>query len=135
MLKKTIRSGPRGFPLAAKISEVTPTSEEKRVRCPSRSKTKKNTVIIRSDDSHNAHSKGEKYFKKRFIKIPQKRHPQEYFKDLTYSADAVLLYLHHLPGGSYLLKHYTSFCGDCQGVCTELFKNSVTEQKSIKATL
>ena len=92
MLKKTIRSGPSGLPLAANISEVTPISEATRVIYPSRSKAKKNIVIVKREDIHKTHSKGEKYFKA-FIIIytPKKRHPQTHFKDLTCVADAVFL--------------------------------------------
>jgi len=74
MLKKTISNGPVGLPLAANISEVTPNSDAMSVRYPSLSKIKKNTVMIRREESHKPHSNGEKYFKIRFI-YPSKKAP------------------------------------------------------------
>jgi hypothetical protein len=74
MLNITIKNGPVGLPFAAKISEVTPISDDISVRYPFPSKIQKNTVINSIDESHKLHSNIEKYFNKPFM-IPQKRHP------------------------------------------------------------
>ena len=59
-LNTTISTCPKGFPLALKISEVTPMREAIKVRMFSRSKRQKEPAINKTDEDHNIISNFEK---------------------------------------------------------------------------
>ena len=116
-LNTTIRSCPTGFPLALKISEVTPIKDAAKVRWFSLSKIQKDSTISATEEHHSAISVFVKYRIADFLRIipsPKKKHPGAH---LLRPNDAHTNALHILLLGSsylYVLIHYTTRRGKKQ---------------------